>query len=525
MGAIEDVYEDLDTDVPLEEFREAVTEKVEQMGGLADEESAAMLVAHELEDGEVDGVADVEPGMEDVQFVAKVTAIGEKRSFERDGDDQPEGRVINVDAADETGSVRLAFWDEKADAAEDELEVGEVLKVAGRPKDGYSGVEVNVDDVEAAPDTDVNVDVSGTKTIDALSLGLSDVTVQGRVLDTESVRTFDRDDGSEGKVANLVLGDETGRVRVTMWDGMADSVDEVHAGESVEVVDGYTRERDGDLELHVGERGAIEALDETVAYEPESTPIADLEIDTTVDIAGVVRSADPKRTFDRDDGSEGQVRNVRVQDETDDIRVALWGDKADYDIGPGDRVAFADVEIQDGWQDDLEASAGWRSSVTVLDDDADAGAGGAGAGATDASESRDDAATGLDAFADDGDSSGGDGDADDGDGRDGDASTGGDPGAGDDAASDDTTADPTGDAEGDHDGGGGDGGSAVAVASRTDGERVEFTGTVVQAGDPVVLDDGEETLSVETNADVHLGQEVTVRGELQDGRLDADDVV
>ena len=487
MGAIEDVYEDLETDVSIEEFREAVEAKVEQMGGLADEESAAMLVAHELEDGEVEGVSDVEPGMEEVKFVAKVTSVGEKRAFERDGDDQPDGRVINVEVADETGSVRLAFWDEKADAAEEELEVGDVLKVGGRPKEGYNGVEVNIDDVEPAPDTDVNVDVSGESTIDGLSLGLSDVNVKGKVLDTESVRTFDRDDGSEGKVANLVLGDETGRVRVTMWDGQAETVNEVAAGDSVEVVDGYTRERDGDLELHVGERGAIEALDEEIAYEPESVPIAELELDTTVDIAGVVRSSDPKRTFDRDDGSEGQVRNVRVQDDSGDIRVALWGDKADYDIGPGDRVAFADVEIQDGWQDDLEASAGWRSSVTVLDGNATSAA----ADAADAS----DEATGLDAFADDGDA--------------GDAST-----ASGSAASDETSANE-----------GGSGGAVAAQQSREDGERVEFTGTVVQAGNPVVLDDGEETMSVDTDADVHLGQEVTVRGNLVDGRLDADDVV
>jgi len=492
MGAIEDVYEDLETDVSVEEFREAVEAKVEQMGGLADEESAAMLVAHELEDGEVEGVSDVEPGMEEVKFVAKVTSVGEKRAFERDGDDQPDGRVINVEVADETGSVRLAFWDEKADAAEEELEPGDVLKIGGRPKEGYNGVEVNVDDVEPAPDTDVNVDVSGESTIDGLSLGLSDVNVKGKVLDAESVRTFDRDDGSEGKVANLVLGDETGRVRVTMWDGQAETVEDVAAGESVEVVDGYTRERDGDLELHVGERGAIESLDEEIAYEPESVPIADLEIDTTVDVAGVIRSSDPKRTFDRDDGSEGQVRNVRVQDDSGDIRVALWGDKADYDIGPGDRVAFADVEIQDGWQDDLEASAGWRSSVTVLDGNA--------TNAAAESDGGDDENTGLDAFADDGDAGGGA------------TAESGSGGTGDDASGESTAT-------------GGGGGSVATQRSREDDERVEFTGTVVQAGDPVVLDDGEETMSVDTDADVHLGQEVTVRGDLVDGRVDADDVV
>ncbi|MFC6729652.1 single-stranded DNA binding protein, partial [Natronoarchaeum mannanilyticum] len=380
MGAIEDVYEDLDADVDLEKFREAVEAKVDQMGGLADEETAAMLVAHEVNDEEVNGIADIEPGMEEVKFIAKVIDVGELRTFERDDEEQPEGQVINVEVADETGSLRAAFWDERAEAVKNELEEGDVLRIKGRPKEGFNGIEVSVDDAE--PDDDVEVDVAITDTyrVEDLSLGLSDVDLAGLVLDTESVRTFDRDDGSEGKVANLVLGDPTGKIRVTMWDERADRAEEIEPGTSVEVVDGYVRERDGSLELHVGDRGAVEEIDEEIEYEPERTPIDTVEMGQTVDLAGVVRSADPKRTFDRDDGSEGQVRNIRVQDDSGDIRVALWGEKADKEIAPGDEVALADVEIQDGWQDDLEASAGWQSTVTVLED-ASIDAGGAGEGA------------------------------------------------------------------------------------------------------------------------------------------------
>ncbi|QFU81856.1 single-stranded DNA binding protein [Natronorubrum aibiense] len=480
MSDIEGVYEDLEADVSLEEFREAVEEKVEQMGGLADEETAAMLIAHEIGESEVGGIADIEPGMEEAKFVAKVTSIGEVRTFERDGEDE-DGRVVNVDVADETGSVRAAFWDEHAEAAISELEEGQVLRIKGRPKEGFSGVEVSVDKVEPDPDTEIDVQVSDTHTVEALSLGLSNVNFVGLVLDTDSVRTFDRDDGSEGKVSNLTLGDSTGRVRVTLWDEQADLATEFDPGATVEVVDGYVKERDGSLELHVGNRGAVEEVDADVEYVPESTPIEDLEIGQTVDIAGVVRSADPKRTFDRDDGSEGQVRNIRVQDATGDIRVALWGGKADLDIGPGDEVALGDVEIQDGWQDDLEASAGWQSTVTVLESES---------ATTDESDSSDssDQNAGLSAFA-----------GADGDGEMGSAS----------AAVDDSTAtsDDTGD-----------------TGEPTDGEELEFTGVVVQAGDPVVLDDGETTMSVETDADVGLGEELTARGVVRDGRLEANDV-
>jgi replication factor A1 len=468
MGAIEDIYAEVEADIEEEEFREAVEAKVEEMDGLVDEEVAAMLIAEDLEESEVEGIADIEPGMEEVQFLGKVVSIGEMRTFERDEEDA-EGRVVNVDVADETGRVRLALWDEDAAAATEELEAGQVLRIKGRPKDGYNGLEVSADRIEVDEEAELDVDLEAGSTIDSLAMGQSDVTLDGVVLDTEPVRTFDRDDGSEGRVGNLVIGDETGRLRVTLWDEQTEAVEAFEPGDTVEVVDGYVREREGSLELHVNDRSAVEAVDSEVEFVPKTTDIDGVEIGETVDIAGVVRSADPKRTFDRDDGSEGQVRNVRLQDGSGDMRVALWGDKADLNIGPGDEVLAADVEVQDGWQDDLEASAGWQSTVTKLEgglaatpeDEGSDGATGTGDGAGG------DESTGLDAFADDG-------------GNEGD-------GAGEDAAT-----------------GGAD--------EPTDDGPVEFTGTVVQTGDPVKIDDGEETVKLRGAADVTLGQSITVRG-------------
>jgi replication factor A1 len=503
MGAIEDIYADLDADVSEEEFREAVEAKVEQMGGLADEETAAMLIAHELSEHEVETVADIEPGMDEVKFLAKVLSVGDLRTFERDGDDE-DGHVINVEAADETGSVRLAFWDEQATSIDDgQLEAGEVLRVKGRPKDGYSGLEVSVDKAEPDADAEIDVEPGDGATIDALTMGQSDVTVQGLVLDTDSMRTFDRDDGSQGQVANLTLGDETGRIRVTLWDDRADRAAELAPDTAVEVVDGYVRERDGSLELHVGEDGAVDSIGETIEFQPDADDIAEVEIGETADLAGVVRSTDPKRTFDRDDGTEGQVRNIRLQDETGDIRVTLWGEKADVDIAPGDEVLVGDVEIEDGWQDDAEASANWSSTVMKLEDGVTDAATGQQAGSEDGS----DGSTGLDAFGDSGSTESGSATAE---------------AAGESQTNDSQAGTPSG-----------SGGSAGAVTADAtaesgsdpaNGEEVEFTGTVVQTGDPVVLDDGEQTMTVETGEAVTLGEELTVRGVIEDDRLDAEDV-
>ena len=494
MGAIEDVYEDLDADVAEERFREAVESKVEQMGGLADEETAAMLIAHELADSEVGQVADIEPTMDEVKFIAKVVSVGDLRTFERD---DGEGRVVNVEAADGTGSLRLAFWDEQAQSVVDgELVAGDVLRVKGRPKEGYNGLEVSVDKAEPDADATIDLELDGETTVESLTMGQSDITLRGLVLGTDSVRTFDRDDGSEGRVANLTLGDETGRVRVTLWDERAGRARELESGAAVEVVDGYVREREGDLELHVGDRGAVESVEGEVAYEPDADPIAEVEVGETVDLAGVVRSTDPVRTFDRDDGSEGQVRNVRIQDDTGDMRIALWGDKADVDLAPGDEVLAADVEVEDGFQDDLEASANWRSTVVVLDDAST----GTDVGGPDreVGNATSDTPAGR---AEPGDRSGGPAGGDDTPGR-GALTRGRGPATGAGATA-----------------GGAGGGGGPAGRGRGAGR-----GTVVQTGDPVVLDDGRETMTVRTDARLQLGEEVTVSGRLAGETLEADEV-
>ena len=493
MGVIADVYDDLDTDVPLEEFRAAVEDKVEQMGGLADEETAAQLIAHELKDEEVNGIADIEPGMEEVKFLGKIVSIGELREFERDGEDTEDGYVVNMEVADSTGRIRISMWDQQAVSAVGdpegdqygELDVGDVLRIAGRPKDGFNGVEVSVDKAEPDDET-IDVELLDVYRVEDLTLGLSDVNLKGRILDVGTVRTFDRDDGSEGRVSNLAVGDPTGRIRVTLWDDKADRVAELTADQSVEIVDGYVKERDGTLELHVGSRGAVEPIDEKIEYVPETTDIESVEIGQTVDITGGVIEDDGKRTFDRDDGSEGQVRNIRLKDETGEIRVALWGDKADREIELADRVLVTDAEIQDGWQDDLEASAGWQSTVSVLD---------SGAADSASAEAEPNAAAaangGLSAF--------GDGDSSDS------GSTETSPDSESAESAPEEPAEPAGQ-------------SAESV------ESVEFTGTVVQTGDPVILDNGSETRRIETSDSLRLGEEVTVRGSETDGTIEADEL-
>lgn len=185
------------------------------MGGLADEEMAAVLIAHELRNKEVNGIANIEPGMEDVKSLAKVVSIGEVRMFERDGEDE-DGRAINIEVADEIGRIHVLLWDEIAVGAKESLGVNTVLRIGGRPRDGHNDVETSTSKAEEDFGAEVDVQVPDSYRIEDLALDLSDVNLEGKILDADIVRTFDCDDGAEGRISNLSIGDPTGCIRVML---------------------------------------------------------------------------------------------------------------------------------------------------------------------------------------------------------------------------------------------------------------------------------------------------------------------
>ena len=47
--------------------------------------------------------------------------------------------------------------------------------------------------------------------------------------------------------------------------------------------------------------------------------------------------------------------------------MALWDERADIEIGPGDKILCTDILVKEGWQEDLEASTNWKTSISILE--------------------------------------------------------------------------------------------------------------------------------------------------------------
>ncbi len=93
--------------------------------------------------------------------------------------------------------------------------------------------------------------------------GMNRVDLKCKVVDISDTNTFERDEGEEGRVRNVLLADETGTVRLTLWDEQVEIGDKIDEGDSIQVNGAYSREDNrGNVELRIGDDTTIGMLDE-----------------------------------------------------------------------------------------------------------------------------------------------------------------------------------------------------------------------------------------------------------------------
>lgn len=199
---------------------------------------------------------------------------------------------------------------------------------------------------------------------------LSSVTVVGKIVGCSDVRTFSRDDGSAGSVANLTLADETGSIRAVLWDQAADlvKVGEIVFGDSVKV-SGFVREGRNGLEISVGRGGSVDKLAMNKEIQIRKEPFNIDEIRSgmgEIHLLGKILDISDTRTFQRKDGTAGNVRNMTIGDATGKIRVTLWDDsvnKLDPFVAGDSIELFGGYARENTFTNQVEVNLGSQSSL------------------------------------------------------------------------------------------------------------------------------------------------------------------
>jgi replication factor A1 len=217
-------------------------------------------------------ISDLKEGLFGISMKAKIQRVFRLSTFTRKKDES-EGRVLSMIAGDETGTVRLVFWDDSATKMEDAKE-GEVIRLrnvntrlnrdgtdvevhAGRSGTIERELKEKIDAVDSAP-SGGGSEPLGMKDIVELETGMWDVDIEGKVVTAYDVTTFTTKDNREGRVRNLVMADESGKTRVTFWNDDIDKIEDIKEGDIIRILHGYVKEGyRGGVEFQVGRKAEI----------------------------------------------------------------------------------------------------------------------------------------------------------------------------------------------------------------------------------------------------------------------------
>jgi replication factor A1 len=168
--------------------------------------------------------------------------------------------------------------------------------------------------------------------------GMRGIMLNLRVVKKYELREFNKE-GRAGKVASFLAGDETGVVRVTLWNEQTDDFAAVTEGMTVQLNQASVKENQNRVELHLGTgselvlnpKGVVVNVNAGATDDRAYTikKIGELtETDEFVDILGTIVQVFDPRTFTKKTGTEGVVTNAVIDDGSGTIRASFWDDDA-----------------------------------------------------------------------------------------------------------------------------------------------------------------------------------------------------
>jgi len=103
--------------------------------------------------------------------------------------------------------------------------------------------------------------------IDQLTPRSREVNIIAKVISKSEIRNVTGRDYTIRRVADALVGDETGCVYLTLWD---DNIDKITEEATVRITNGYVNLFRGNMRLNIGRYGSFELLDESPITEINS---------------------------------------------------------------------------------------------------------------------------------------------------------------------------------------------------------------------------------------------------------------
>ncbi len=230
------------------DFENRIKKMREEMGGLLDDESIAMIVVDELgrNKSHISSISSLKPDGEYTVF-GRIVGINEPVRFSRNNGSN--GKVVNLKIADNTGECTLVLWDDDVDLVDSSLTIGTIVKIVnGYTKNGADGLEINVgrwSSVEINPE-------------DAPFIKKEhDSSIEGTVLKKEPTKSYFKDDGEFGFMREIIIESKGERKNIILWNEHAKTMQSIEEGDRIKITNIYRKIKNGKEEFHVNSHSTI----------------------------------------------------------------------------------------------------------------------------------------------------------------------------------------------------------------------------------------------------------------------------
>ena len=209
------------------------------------------------------------------------------------------------------------------------------------------GVEVSGENQELLNEIELN--------ISDITLNMKNIVLVGRIKDIFNLNSFKKSNGEVGYVGAFKLHDNTGDIRIVLWDDQVNVFkdERFEKNEIVKILNGNAKQgRYGGIEIHIGRFSKIVLAPEDVDYKKypkikeEFKLINEINENLgSISIEGKVMNRSPVREFTRKDGQNGKVSSLTVRDSSGKTRISFWNDDIDKieKIDLGDFISLSSL--------------------------------------------------------------------------------------------------------------------------------------------------------------------------------------
>ena len=298
----------------------------------------------------------------------------EPRHYTFQKEDRP-GSVLRTVIADESGSMSLVAWNERAEELR-EVKKGEIVQVlnARTRLDNNARPELHVEsrsqiEILQTPPDYLKLPVAKTYKLGDLTGQLASVDLSVSVLAKGPIQEIKGATGETAKVARLIVADESAIVSLSLWDDKAELVDKLVEGETVDLRGVSIRERLGEISLSVGRSGVLQ----------KSTRMIEAKTVTKLDslknakglliVEGSISDQPSARQVVTGKGETVNLASFTIRDDSGTAKTTFWRDQVDTvtPLKPGTRVRLTGLRVRAGLGGELELSSVPATKIQKLE--------------------------------------------------------------------------------------------------------------------------------------------------------------